>query len=74
MSTAARVTELTADLALTRAAIRAIVSGGQAYSAEGRSMNRADLTALRTLEREQAAELRGLQRGSGPRVFGVLHR
>lgn len=70
----ARIAELTADLAATRGAIRKIVETGQAYSAEGRSMNRADLGALRMLEESQAKELRSLERGSGPRVFGAIYR
>jgi hypothetical protein len=71
---AARIAELTADLASIREAIRRIVTGGQAYSAEGRMMTRADLKALRELEKDQAEELSRLTRGTGTRVYGVVHR
>lgn len=76
MSTAraTRIAELTADLALTRGAIRAIVQTGQAYSAEGRAMTRADLKALRELEKDQAGELDRLTRGTAGRSYGVVHR
>ena len=69
-----RITELTDDLALTRAAVRKIITGGQAYSAEGRVMTRADLRALREIERDQANELAQLTRGSATRMYGVVHR
>ncbi len=71
---AARIAELTSDLAITRQAIRNIVRGGQAYSAEGRMMTRADLRALRDLEKDQADELARLTRGSATRIYGVIHR
>lgn len=74
LSRAARIAELTTDLALTRASIRQIVQGGQAYSAEGRAMTRADLAALRTLEKEQQSELAQLERPAAIRVYGVVHR
>lgn len=71
---AARIAELTSDLALTREAIRKIVAGGQAYSAEGRMMTRADLRALQDLETNQEARLTQLSRGNATRVYGVIHR
>lgn len=71
---AARIAELTSDLALTREAIRKIVTGGQAYTAEGRTMSRADLRALRELETDQKSELAQLSRGNATRVYGVVHR
>lgn len=70
----ARITELKEDLQRIRNAMRAVITGGQAYSAEGRVMTRADLRELRALERDLAAELAQLKRNSGARVFGVLHR
>jgi hypothetical protein len=73
-SRAARIAELTTDLAFTRASIRQIVQGGQAYSAEGRAMTRADLAALRALEKDQRSELDQLERGTATRVYGVVHR
>lgn len=71
---AARIAELTTDLALTRAAIRQIVIGGQAYSAEGRAMTKADLAALRALEKDQQSELAQLERPAAIRTYGVVHR
>lgn len=71
---AARIAELTADLASVRESIRRIVTGGQAYSAEGRAMTRADLNALRELEKDMATELGTLTRGRGGRTYGVVHR
>ncbi len=74
VSRADRIAELTADLASTRAAIRRIVESGQAYSAEGRAMTRADLMTLRALEKDQRTELDALERGTATRVYGVVHR
>jgi hypothetical protein len=71
---AARITELETDLAGIRDAIRRIVAGGQAYSAEGRMMTRADLRALRDLEKDTADELARLVRGTRGRTYGVVHR
>lgn len=73
-SRTARLTELEADLAGVRDAIRRIVAGGQAYSAEGRMMTRADLRALRELETSYADELARLTRGTRGRTYGVVHR
>lgn len=71
---AARIAELKSALASTRAAIRRITDGGQQYSAEGRSMMRADLRALRELEKDQADELARLERGRRGITYGVIHR
>ena len=71
---AARITELETDLAGIRDAIRRIVAGCQAYSAEGRMMTRADLRALRDLEKDTADELARLVRGTRGRTYGVVHR
>ena len=73
-SRAARIAELTSDLAATRLAIRNIIAGGQAYSAEGRMMTRADLAVLRTIEKEQAEELARITRGTRGRTYGVIYR
>ncbi len=71
---AARIAELETDLVGVRESIRRIVSGGQAYSAEGRMMTRADLKALRELEKDYADELARLVRGTRGRTYGVVHR
>jgi hypothetical protein len=71
---AARIATLDADIELTLDAIRRIVTGGQAYSAEGRVMTRADLGALRSLLASQRSERNQLARGNGARVYGVVHR
>jgi hypothetical protein len=71
---AARIAELETDVASVRDAIRRIVSGGQAYSAEGRAMTRADLKSLRELEKDYADELARLVRGTRTRIYGVVHR
>ena len=71
---ALRITELTSDLAATRLAIRKIIASGQAYSAEGRMMTKADLAVLRKIEKEQGEELAILQRGTRGRTYGVIHR
>ena len=74
VTTAERIAELESDLVIVRQTRRTILTGGQAYSAEGRAMTRADLAELSETEKLMADELRLLKRGSGPRVFGVIHQ
>lgn len=70
----ARIAELTTDLTGVRSSIRAIVKGGQAYSAEGRAMTRADLRSLRELEKSYVSELAELKRGGQARIYGAVFR
>lgn len=72
--TAARIAELKADIVTTRDAINRIVSGGQAYSAEGRAMTRGDLATLREHLKELRRDLAELEGGRTTRVYGVVYR
>jgi hypothetical protein len=74
VTTTARIAELETEIAEVRAAIRQIITGGQAYQGEGRAMTRADLGALRTMEREKVAELRRMQTGGAIRMRGGVYR
>lgn len=70
MTRAARIAQLETDLAETRSAISRIVTGGQAYSAEGRAMTKADLRVLQERESMLETKLSRLQRG-GIATYGV---
>jgi len=71
---AARLADLDARLAETTAAISKIVATGQAYSAEGRMMTRANLRDLRELEVSLRRERSGVARRGRIRTFGVVVR
>ena len=70
MTRAERITQLETELAEVKAAISRIVTGGQAYSAEGRAMTKADLRVLQ--ERESLLEQKLVRaRRGGITTFGV---
>lgn len=70
MSRAARIAQTETELTEVKAAISRIVTGGQAYSAEGRMMTRADLKALQERETHLEGKLARMRRG-GIETFGV---
>ncbi len=72
MACAQRIAELETELTEVRAAIQKIVAGGQSYSAENRTMNRADLKVLQEREDMLRAKLGKLRRGSIIRTYGVI--
>lgn len=72
MASAQRIAELETELTEVRDAIRKIVTGGQAYGAEGRTMTRADLKVLQEREDMLRAKLTKLRRGSVIRTYGVI--
>lgn len=70
MTRAERIVQVEAELAEVKAAISRIVSGGQRYAAEGRQMEKADLSVLQQREQMLETKLARLQSG-GIRTFGV---
>lgn len=70
MTRAERLAQAEAELAEVKSAISRIVTGGQAYSAEGRAMTRADLKALQERETHLEAKVSRLSRGGIP-TYGV---
>ena len=70
----ARIVEIDAELAAIRAARLKVVTGGQAYQADGRQMTRADLRGLRELEKDLQQEQARLRRGGRIPTFGVVVR
>lgn len=70
MTRAERITQSSTELAEVKTAISRIITGGQAYSAEGRAMTKADLKVLQERERMLETKLARLQSG-GIRTFGV---
>jgi hypothetical protein len=70
----ARIEALTTRRAALEASILTIIQGGQAYSAEGRVLTRADLKALREMEKDVDVEIARLRRSSGPRLLGAIYR
>ncbi len=70
MTAAERIAQTQNELTEVKTAISRILTGGQAYSAEGRAMTRGDLRALEEREVRLEAKLTRLQRG-GIRTFGV---
>jgi hypothetical protein len=70
----ARIATLNTRRAALEASILTIIQGGQAYSAEGRVLTRADLKQLREMEKEVDAEIARLNRSSGPVLLGAIYR
>jgi hypothetical protein len=70
MTRVERIAQLETELAEVKAAISRIVSGGQAYSAEGRAMTKADLRVLQDRETLLEQKLSRAKRG-GIATFGV---
>lgn len=73
-SHAVRIAEIETELCAIRAARLKIVATGQAYTAEGRQMTRANLRDLRDLEKDLMREQSMRQRNGRIRTFGVVMR
>jgi hypothetical protein len=70
MTRAERIAQYETQLAEVQQAISRIVTGGQAYTAEGRAMTKADLGVLQERETLLEQKLARAQRG-GIATFGV---
>lgn len=70
MTRAERIAQLETQLSEVQQAISRIVTGGQAYTAEGRAMTKADLSVLQERETLLEQKLARARRGAIP-TFGV---
>ncbi|BAH39293.1 MAG TPA: hypothetical protein DGD08_01785 [Gemmatimonas aurantiaca] len=71
MTRAQKITEVEQSLAEVKVAISRIVTGGQAYGAENRTMQRADLKVLQDRQTALEGELARLQRKHRISTYGV---
>ena len=62
------------QLAEVRAAISAVLTGGQSLGVQDRSIARADLAALRAMETDLVRRVARLRRGGGMRVSRIVPR
>lgn len=74
MTTSERLAAIDTELCAIRTARLKIVNTGQAYTAEGRMMTRANLRDLRELEKDLERDRARLVRGGRIRTFGVVVR
>lgn len=72
MTRAQKISEVEQQLVEVKAAISRIVTDGQAYGAEGRTMQRANLTDLEARQQKLEAKLSKLRRGHTISTYGVV--